>query len=98
MFEEIKNSIYIQKKRGIKNGNMSVQEIKKYCTISDDAESIIKLAFEKLNLSMRGYHKILKVARTIADIEAKNTIEASHIKEALSYRQIDQKIANILYL
>lgn len=98
MFNEIKHALEIQKKRGIKNGNMSVQEIKKYCKITDDAESIIKLSFEKLNLSMRGYHKILKVARTIADIDSKDIIDASHIKEALSYRQIDQKIANILYL
>lgn len=98
MFDEIKGALAIQEKRGVQNGDMSVRDIQEYCKITDEADKVIKLAFEKLNLSMRGYHKILKVARTIADIDGKETIDASHIKEALSYRQIDQKIANILYL
>jgi magnesium chelatase family protein len=98
MYKEMEHALAIQEKRGIKNGNMSVHDIQEYCKTTDEAQNIIKLAFDKLNLSMRGYHKILKVSRTIADIENKEMIEASHIKEALSYRQIDQKIANILYL
>lgn len=51
---------------------------------------------DRLKLSMRGKHKILKVAKTIADIDNQDMIDASAIKEALSYRQIDQKLANIL--
>lgn len=98
MFKEIEKAINIQIKRKVRNGNMNVQDIKTYCNVTPEGENIIKLSFEKLNLSMRGYHKILKVSRTIADIEREEIITAQHIKEALSYRQIDQKIANILYL
>ena len=54
------------------------------------AEVVIKKAFEKLNLSMRGYHKILKVARTIADLAACDEIDVSHIQEAIMYRSLDQ--------
>jgi magnesium chelatase family protein len=96
MYQEIEYAIEIQKKRGIKNGNMGVKEIEQYCILTEDAQKIIKLSFEKLNLSMRSYHKILKVARTIADIDNKDIIDTSHIKEAFSYRQIDQKIMALL--
>lgn len=98
MYQEIITCIKRQVERKVSNGHMSVQEIKKYCILTPAAQDIVKLAFDKLNLSMRGYHKLLKISRTIADIEGKDMIDTYHIKEALSYRQIDQKIANILYL
>ena len=72
------------------NNTMSPDQIEKFCFLSPDAESIIKMAFEKLRLSMRGYHKILKVARTIADLDDATTIEAHHIREAIMYRSLDQ--------
>ena len=50
----------------------------------------MKKAFDKLNLSMRGYHKIIKVARTIADLESSELIEAAHLQEAIMYRSLDQ--------
>ena len=57
-----------------------------------EAENLIKKAFDKLNLSMRGYHKILKVARTIADLDAQEMIHAPHIQEAIMYRSLDQTL------
>lgn len=98
MYGEIESAIDIQKKRGVKNGHMAIKHVQQYCKTTPAAEEVIKKAFDKLNLSMRGYHKILKVSRTIADIAGKEFIEDTHIKEALSYRQIDQKLANIMYL
>ena len=51
---------------------------------------LIKKAFDKLNISMRGYHKILKVARTIADLSNTELIDTAHIQEAIMYRSLDQ--------
>ena len=72
------------------NQTMSSDQVEKFCALTSSAEEIIKKAFEKLSLSMRGYHKILKVARTIADLEAADTIDALHIQEAIMYRSLDQ--------
>jgi magnesium chelatase family protein len=72
------------------NAFMSSSLIEQHCVLSAHAEEIIKKAFDVMNLSMRGYHKILKVARTIADIEGHAIIEASDIKEAVFYRSLDQ--------
>lgn len=71
------------------NSAMTSDEIEKQCILSPEAQNVIKKAFEKLNLSMRGYHKIIKVARTIADLEMSEIIEAQHIQEAIMYRSLD---------
>ena len=76
----------------LKNAFMSSDQVEKYCVLTDDAEKAIKLAFERLNLSMRGYHKILKVGRTIADLDASEKIEKHHIQEAIMYRSLDQQV------
>ena len=52
----------------------------------------MELAFERMNLSARGYHRIIKVARTIADLEGEENIRESHLLEAIGYRSADQKI------
>ena len=75
---------------GQSNGSMTADEVEKHCPLSSDAEALIKKVFDKLNLSMRGYHKVLKVARTIADLECSSIIEIQHLKEALTYRSLDR--------
>jgi magnesium chelatase family protein len=65
---------------------MSNRHIKSNISIDRPAEELLNTAAEKLNISARSYMKILKVAQTIADLEAKNTIEKHHIAEALQYR------------
>ena len=72
------------------NGFMSSDQVERHCTLTPPAEQILKKAFDKLNLSMRGYHKILKVARTIADLEQAQEIDVRHIQEAIMYRSLDQ--------
>ncbi|MEG1529323.1 MAG: magnesium chelatase, partial [Clostridia bacterium] len=67
------------------------REVAKYCAIDDRCERLLQKAFEKLNLSARGTTRILKVARTIADIEGSQSIEAKHIAEAIQYRGLDKK-------
>ncbi|MBI2775334.1 YifB family Mg chelatase-like AAA ATPase [Candidatus Dependentiae bacterium] len=93
LFAGVQNALDAQAKRfGNQhefNSNMNSQQIDAFCVLTPDAEHLIKQAFEKLHLSMRGYHKILKVARTIADIENSLIIEMPHIREAIFYRSLD---------
>lgn len=71
------------------NSQMSTSEIEQYCMLAPDAQALIKKVFDALALSMRGYHKVLKLARTIADIEGSANIECSHLREAVLYRSYD---------
>lgn len=73
------------------NAKMNDQMIKKYCKISDTSDAMLRYAFEKLNLSARAYSRILKVARTIADLEGSEDIKDEHLIEAVSYRSLDNK-------
>lgn len=73
------------------NARISSAMLRKVCVLSEDAEKVLKKAFEKLNLSARAYDRVLKVARTIADLEASENIGVSHILEAVQYRALDKK-------
>lgn len=68
------------------NAEMSASEIKTLCPLEKEAESLIKTAMNQLHLSARSYHRIIKLARTIADLEQSDIIKANHIAEAIQYR------------
>ncbi|MBR5931737.1 MAG: YifB family Mg chelatase-like AAA ATPase [Lachnospiraceae bacterium] len=68
------------------NSQMGQKEIEQYCKLDPDSEQILDLAYEKYNMSARGYMKVLKVARTIADLSDEEQITKDHVMEALSYR------------
>ena len=72
------------------NAKMTSKHIKKYCKLDDMSSTLLENAFEKYHMSARGYNRILKVARTIADLDGKEDIEFSHIAEAIAYRNIDK--------
>jgi magnesium chelatase family protein len=94
LYEKVTTARIIQEKRfgnqQTYNNFMAADQVEKYCILTPAAEVIIRKAFDKLNLSMRGYHKILKVARTIADLVAHDEIDVVHIQEAIMYRSLDQ--------
>lgn len=73
------------------NSELTPALIQKYCKIGEKEKNILKNAFEKLGLSARAYGRILKVARTIADLDGKENIEIKHIAEAIQYRDLDRK-------
>ena len=73
------------------NSELTPKLIEIYCELDKKKKKIMKEAFQKLNFSARAYHRILKVARTIADLEEKEKIEVAHIAEAIQYRNLDRK-------
>ncbi len=73
------------------NAQMGTQQIRKYCQIEEPSLSMLKKAMERLNLSARAYDRILKVARTIADLDGSKTIKEYHIGEAIQYRSLDRE-------
>jgi magnesium chelatase family protein len=73
------------------NAQMNSKHIKTYCKLSEAGQMLLKTAMEKLSLSARAYDRILKVARTIADLENRTTIQVEHIAEAIQYRSLDRE-------
>jgi magnesium chelatase family protein len=72
------------------NATLSVKNLEKHCALESDERILLHTAIEKLGLSARAYHRIIKVARTIADLDEKEVIESDHIAEALSFRNFDR--------
>lgn len=93
MYAEVLKAKDFQRQRSqlVLNAQLKAQEVEEFCTLTDKAEEVLKLAFARLGLSMRAYHKILKVARTIADLEQSEVIDRVHVQEAISYRSLDQQ-------
>ncbi len=77
------------------NAQMGPKEIEKHCELEEASKNLIKQAMEKLNLSARAYDRILKVARTIADLEGLDNIESDHISEAIQYRSLDREFWSV---
>ena len=73
------------------NSELTPNLIEKYCKLDTSSKIILQKSFEKLGLSARAYHRILKVSRTIADLDGKEQVEAKHVAEAIQYRNLDRK-------
>ena len=74
------------------NAHLESKELEKFCVLDKESEELLKLAILELGISARAYDKILKIARTIADLENKDIIEAHHISETISYRSLDRNL------
>jgi len=68
------------------NADMRIAEVRKFCKLDETSESLMRSAMNQMNLSARAYHRILKLARTIADLAGSENIQPSHLAEALQYR------------
>ena len=79
-------------KRGIhSNAQMASKDLKRWCVVQREGEKLLETAINKLGLSARAYTRILKVSRTIADLEGSEEIQPSHISESIQYRSLDRK-------
>lgn len=97
--ERVMNARHIQESRyqntGYKfNAELRVGDIKKYCALGSKEQDMMEMVFKKMNLSARAYHKIIKVARTIADLDDSERINEKHLSEAICYRLTDTKYWN----
>jgi magnesium chelatase family protein len=81
---------YQADKKTYSNAQMPPKMIRKYCAISADGEKLLENAITRLGLSARAHDRILKVARTIADLDAAENIEPRHLSEAIQYRTLDR--------
>jgi len=81
------NTLYVKN-----NAQMTNKQIKEFCPLDEDSHRLIEMAIDKLGLSARAYTRILKVARTIADLEEEENIQSHHISEAIQYRSLDRKM------
>ena len=80
------------------NADMRVGEIRQFCRLEDQGQSLMRSAMNQLNLSARGYHRILKLARTIADLAVSEEIQSAHLAEAMHLRQakVDDGVSGFL--
>jgi magnesium chelatase family protein len=74
------------------NARMGPKELKDFCALDDGTKELLKNAMADLNLSARAYDRILKVARTIADLAGAEKISGDHISEAIQYRSLDRQL------
>ena len=84
--------IQLKRFKGLKitsNAEMNNKQLKQFCNLDDQSILLLKQAITKLNLSARSFHRVIKIARTIADLEASPKIKSNHVAEALQYRPND---------
>jgi magnesium chelatase family protein len=73
------------------NAQMTTRGVERYCAPDAEGEKLLRTAIEKLGLTARAYHRVLKLARTIADLAGEEAVAAGHVSEAIQYRTLDRQ-------
>ena len=94
MLERVERARAIQASRGCTNSRMPARLVRKLCMLDDSGERTLEMAMRRLSLSARAHDRILKVARTVADLDNAEGIAAKHIAEAIQYRSLDRNYWN----
>jgi magnesium chelatase family protein len=97
MREQVKKARQVQEDRfgaetNLLNSRMSTRQLRKHCQLGEEGKATLKNAMDDLGLSARAHDRILRVARTIADLEGETTIQTGHLVEAINYRSLDRKL------
>ena len=72
------------------NAHMAPRDLRQFCAIGEGSDALLRTAITRLGLSARAYHRVLKIARTIADLAGAESIETAHVSEAIQYRSLDR--------
>ena len=88
---ELQTKRFRENKKVHNNAQMNVKQIREYCELNDASKTLLKTAMDSLNLSARAYDRILKVSKTISDLEGADSISPDHIAEAIQYRSLDRE-------
>jgi len=88
--ERVERTRAVQQKRGFINALMPVRMIRKQCALDEAGERTLEMAVRRMGLSARAHDRILKVARTVADLDHSETVSAKHLAEAVQYRSLDR--------
>ena len=89
---KLQRHVKLQRLKYSTNSRMSAKTIKKHCSLDSQAEELLHQTMTELNISARGYNKILKVGRTIADLDHSENVRLEHISEAVQYRNLDRDL------
>jgi len=73
------------------NAHMAPRDLRAFCRVSEGADTLLRTAITRLGLSARAYHRILKIARTIADLDGAAGLQPKHVSEAIQYRSLDRR-------
>jgi magnesium chelatase family protein len=73
------------------NAHMAPRDIRAFCRVSEGADTLLRTAITRLGLSARGYHRVLKIARTVADLDGTGELQPKHVSEAIQYRSLDRR-------
>ena len=89
---EVQLSRFKKSEKLFANAQMESQNLKTHCGLDNESSELLRTAMDKLGLSARAYDRILKVSRTIADLDRKIKIDSGHISEAIQYRSLDRQL------
>lgn len=89
---EIQHERFASKRKVRCNAQMSAKDLKAFVPLDSDSEGLLRMALSELNLSARAYDRILKVSRTIADLSGDESVNTTHLSEAIQYRTLDRQV------